>query len=72
MMSICFTVTYIGGNWTCVLYFAQLSQGQLQSVAPSVNASVYSFGNRSLSGESEIHVIAPTNTIEVGGALMNL
>ena len=72
MMSMCSTVTYIGSNRTCVLYFAQLSQGQLQSVAPSVDASVYSFGNRSLSGESEIHVIAPTNTVEGDGALMNI
>ena len=55
-ISICFTVTYIGANQTCILYFAQLSQGQLQSFSISMDSRVYSFGNRNLSGKLDRHV----------------
>ena len=51
-ISLCFTVTYIGANRTCILYFAQLSQGNLQSLPNSSNAKVYWFGNRNLSGKA--------------------
>ncbi|CAF3946643.1 unnamed protein product [Adineta steineri] len=42
---ICFTVNYIGTTHQCILYFAQLNQGQLRVAPTTVNASVYSFGN---------------------------
>ena len=51
-ISTCVTVTYIGANRTCILYSAQLSLGNLQSLPNSSNAKVYWFGNRNLSGEA--------------------
>ena len=50
-MTICFTVTYIGSTLTCILYFAQLDQGELQMVSSNVSASVFSFGNRDWNGK---------------------
>ena len=47
-ISVCCTVTYIGANRTCLLYFAQLDYGQPQSVPANMNASVYSFASRGL------------------------
>jgi hypothetical protein len=47
---ICSTGTYFGINQTCLLYFAQLSQGQLRVVPTVVNAAVYS-GNKSIGGK---------------------
>ncbi|CAF0974474.1 unnamed protein product [Rotaria sp. Silwood1] len=44
---ICFIVTYFGSNQTCLLFFAQLSQGKLRVVPTIANAKVYYFGNRS-------------------------
>ena len=63
-LSICFTATYIGVNRTCLLYFAQLSQGKLQSLPNSSNAKVYWFGNRNLSSKLDAreHVIPLTVT----------
>jgi hypothetical protein len=49
--AICYTVTYYSINQTCVLFFAQLYQGRLRLASTSVNASVYSFGNRSNGSE---------------------
>ncbi|CAF0744469.1 unnamed protein product [Rotaria sordida] len=42
-------VTYFGFSQTCLLFFAQLSQGQLRVVPTIANAKVYYFGNRSFS-----------------------
>ncbi|UJR12199.1 hypothetical protein I4U23_016376 [Adineta vaga] len=43
---ICYTAAYYGINQRCILFFAQLNLGQLRVASTSVNASVYSFGNR--------------------------
>jgi len=48
---ICATATYFGINHTCLLSFAQLSEGQLQVVPTIMNATVYSFKNRSFYGK---------------------
>ena len=45
---ICFTVNYFAINQTCLLYSAQINQGQLQVVPTITNAIVYYVGNRSL------------------------
>ena len=71
-ISICFTVTYVAANRTCILYFAQLTQGHLQSVPANVNASVYSFGNRNLTGELETRFVRLMNTCEDCPGLMSL
>ncbi|CAF3733858.1 unnamed protein product [Adineta steineri] len=43
--AICFTANYFYTTHRCILFFAQLNQGQLQVAPATVNASVYSFGN---------------------------
>jgi hypothetical protein len=48
---ICFTANYNNVNQTCLLYFAQLNQGQLFVVPTIMNAQVYDFGNRSFPGK---------------------
>ncbi len=47
----CFTATYFSINQTCLLFSAQLSQGQLRVVPTILNAQVYFFGNRSSLGK---------------------
>jgi hypothetical protein len=42
---ICFTATYFSINQTCLLYSAQLSQGQLQVVPTIADAQVNYLGN---------------------------
>jgi hypothetical protein len=53
---ICSTATYFGINRTCVLFYAQLNQGQLRVVPTVINATVSFFGNRSSSGKRERHL----------------
>ncbi|CAF0823740.1 unnamed protein product [Adineta steineri] len=40
--TICFTVNYFGTTHQCILYFAQLNQGQLRVATTAIDASVYS------------------------------
>ena len=49
--TICFIANYFGINRTCLLYLAQLNQGQLRVVPTVFNAAVYSFRNRSVGGK---------------------
>lgn len=44
----CSTTTYLGINQTCILFSAQLNQGQLRVVPSIINAKVYYFGNRNV------------------------
>ena len=46
---ICFTAIYFGMNKTCLLFIAQLNQGQLRVVPTIFNATVFYFGNRNFS-----------------------
>ncbi len=50
-IAICFTANYFAINQTCLLYFAQLNQGQLRVVPTIMSAKVYDFGNRSFPGK---------------------
>ena len=51
--TLCFTATYFGINRTCLLTFAQLSQGQMQVVPTNINATVFTIRNRTLQGKYE-------------------
>ncbi|CAF1060044.1 unnamed protein product [Adineta steineri] len=44
---ICFTANYFDTTHECLLFFAQLNQGQLRLASNTVNTTVYSFGNNS-------------------------
>jgi hypothetical protein len=57
---ICFIANYFGINQTCLLYSAQLSQGQLWVVPTIMNAQVYDFRNRSFPGKLEKHTCTGT------------
>lgn len=51
--TVCFTALYYGFNQTCIIYFAQLNQGQLQVIPTIFNATIYYFGNRSYPGKKD-------------------
>lgn len=54
MNSLCNTVTYNGLNQYCVLYFAYLQEGELQTTAIDTNSTVISLRDMSSTGNNHI------------------
>ena len=49
--TICFTATYFGINQTCLLFFAQMYQGELRVVPMIMNATVYFLDGKTTIGK---------------------